>query len=107
MDGSCIAAVFWLCVCLSLQHRASGETVLRPVKAGANITLHCDVKNRCIKFEMNHSTGSIDLKIQNFSDSNLGFYYCATTFIDKDGKDDRLNGNITTKLVYAGELTVS
>ncbi|KAJ8355190.1 hypothetical protein AAFF_G00087020 [Aldrovandia affinis] len=43
MDGSCIAAVFWLCVCLSLQHRASGETVLRSVKAGANITLHwCD-----------------------------------------------------------------
>ncbi|KAJ8361908.1 hypothetical protein AAFF_G00412420, partial [Aldrovandia affinis] len=116
-------------------HRASGETVLRPVKAGANITLHCDVENRrkvmwyqrCfisnhsvteflpddfgwrkrvsgIKFEMNHSTGSIDLKIQNFSDSNLGFYYCATTFIDKDGKDDLLHGNIMTKLVYAGSM---
>ncbi|KAJ8372636.1 hypothetical protein AAFF_G00280520 [Aldrovandia affinis] len=197
MDGSCIAAIFWLCVCLSLQHRASGETVLRSVKAGANITLHCDLENIpcpalfsagcgqccpllvivcpvtallaallsaacvyccchregsreptvqlkkerarrrtdqreeevnyatleirtgnkrvktkpiqtsdfCIKFEVNHSTGSIDLKILNFSDSNLGFYYCATTFINKDGKDDRLRGNITTKLVYADSMS--
>ncbi|KAJ8366468.1 hypothetical protein AAFF_G00353680 [Aldrovandia affinis] len=97
MDGSCIAAVFGLCVCLSLQHRASGETVLRSVKAGANFTLHC------IHFESNRSTGSIDLKIQNFSDSNLGFYYCATTFSDKDGKDNHLRGKITTKLVYAAD----
>ncbi|KAJ8366779.1 hypothetical protein AAFF_G00342410, partial [Aldrovandia affinis] len=138
MDGSCIAAVFWLCVCLSLQHRASGETVLRSVKAGANITLHCDLKNiqmviwyqRCfisnhsvtefslfvfdwrkrhkvsgIELEVNHSTASIDLKILNFSDWNLGLYYCATKTRDKDGKDNHLRGNITTKLVYADSMS--
>ncbi|KAG9330209.1 hypothetical protein JZ751_026093 [Albula glossodonta] len=101
-------ALLLLCVGLSVQHRDFGAAVLRSVRAGASITLPCDLKNEIftvwyrqsfdssqqpnefssqilltkpipgVSLAFNRSISSISIKIEYFSDAFLGFYYCAT-----------------------------
>ncbi|XP_023685547.2 uncharacterized protein [Paramormyrops kingsleyae] len=110
METTCISLIVLLGLCCSSQER-SEEAVLRIVRLGDNITLHCDVKyefdtfwyRECSHenqpplklsgldhernshpryiFVWNSLSVSYSLSINNITESDLGLYYCSTKYL--------------------------
>nr|XP_023685545.1 uncharacterized protein LOC111853144 isoform X2 [Paramormyrops kingsleyae] len=132
MDTTCISLIILLGLCCSSQERSSEEAVLRVVRLGDNITLHCDVRHeretiwyrQCshekqpplkmsgvelmrnphprYTFVWNSSSDSYNMSIKNITDSDLGLYYCSTKYQDFTGSRDRMS---TVDLYRYGNMT--